>query len=132
MAFSHRRIDLQHDSSRTAKAVREPLEGQRARTDLEPLADYRSRQHRFVERILCDLVAAEQPRVRSMQIWPVTVPELEGVDPPPPLQAFPAPPRPPPLLPPPAIAPPHPHPPPPPTPAPPPAPPPPPPPPPHH
>src|SRR3546814_5031525 len=68
MAFSHRRIDLQHDSSRTAKAVREPLEGQRARTDLEPLADYRSRQHRFVERILCDLVAVEQDRVRSMQI----------------------------------------------------------------
>src|SRR3546814_7778025 len=72
MAFSHRRIDLQHDSSRTAKAVREPLEGQRARTDLEPLADYRSRQHRFVERILCDLVAVEQDRVRSMQIWHVT------------------------------------------------------------
>src|SRR3546814_14032391 len=75
MAFSHRRIDLQHDSSRTAKAVREPLEGQRARTDLEPLADYRSRQHRFVERILCDLVAVEQDRVRSMQIWHVTVHE---------------------------------------------------------
>src|SRR3546814_1281368 len=81
MAFSHRRIDLQHDSSRTAKAVREPLEGQRARTDLEPLADYRSRQHRFVERILCDLVAVEQDRVRSMQIWHVTVHEIEGVEP---------------------------------------------------
>src|SRR3546814_8479488 len=80
MAFSHRRIDLQHDSSRTAKAVREPLEGQRARTDLEPLADYRSRQHRFVERILCDLVAVEQDRVRSMQIWHVTVHEIEGVE----------------------------------------------------